>query len=230
MLTVATLLSLSFCSSARSMCRQSDIKAAKPVSTTNARELKALYVLTTFLCLFMVAWIGVFPSSWLMGRSDWHDRIINKTLVETYDGTSVSPRTVTKYAGHGLVQFTHIAPGAIWAGAIPFQLHPNVRRQYRWAHKMTGYAFVVSALLMAFGICVIFARDLTFHNDYDGIPPPDDIELLQMKISTTLLTISEMDHTAYRFWIVDRIAKSDFDGLSRGWSYEWPTSSAKSLW
>ena len=170
------------------MCKQSGIKAAKPISAANTRELKALYVLTTFLCLFMVAWIGVFPSSWLMGRSDWHDRIINKTMVETYDGTSVSPRTVTKYAGHSLVQFTHIAPGALWAGAIPLQLHSNIRRQYRWAHKISGYAFVVSALLMAFGICVIFARELTFHNDYDGIPPPDDIELLQMKISAIFLT------------------------------------------
>ena len=172
------------------MCKQSDIKVAKPITngSVNARALAALYALTTFLCLFMVAWIGVFPSSWLMGRSDWHDRIINKTMVETYDGTSVSPRTVTKYAGHSLVQFTHIAPGAIWAGAIPLQLHPNVRGKYRWAHKITGYAFVVCALLMAFGICVIFARDLTFHNDYEGIPPADDLELLQIKVSTIFLT------------------------------------------
>ena len=172
------------------MCKQSDIKTTTigSGSTNNANTLRALYIFTTFLCLLMVAWIGIFPSSWLMGRSDWHDRIINETLVNPYDGTSVSPRTVTKYAGHGLVQFTHIVPGAIWAGAIPFQLHSTFRRQHRWAHKMTGYAFVICALLMAFGICVIFARDLTYHNDYDGIPPPDDLELLQMKISTTLLT------------------------------------------
>jgi len=160
----------------------------KGSSSSGTNTLKALYVSAAFLSLFMVAWIAVFPSSWLMGRSDLHDRIINKTLVETYDGTSVSPRTVTKYAGHGLVQFTHIAPGTVWAGAIPFQLHPSIRRKYRWAHKMTGYAFLGSALLMAVGICVIFARDLTFHNDYEGIHPPENIELLQMKISTTFLT------------------------------------------
>ena len=164
------------------MCKQSNFKNGA------SKALKSLYILTSFLSLFMVAWIVVFPSSWLMGRSEFHDHVINEKMVKTYDGTSVSPRTVTKYAGHNLVQFTHIAPGAIWAGAIPFQLHPNFRRQHRLAHKMVGYAFVISAFLMAFGICVIFARDLTFHNDYDGIPPPDTSELLQMKLSSFLLT------------------------------------------
>uniref|UniRef100_A0A7S0AU35 Uncharacterized protein n=1 Tax=Minutocellus polymorphus TaxID=265543 RepID=A0A7S0AU35_9STRA len=169
------------------MCKESDFKN-NAKTNSSAKALRALYILTTFLSLFMVGWIVVFPSSWLMGRSEFHDHIISETLVKKYDGTSVSPRTVTKYAGHSLVQFTHIAPGAIWAAAIPLQLHPKLRRQYRLAHKMIGYAFIVSALLMAFGICVIFARDLTFHNDYDGIPPPDDMELLQMKVSTTFLT------------------------------------------
>ena len=172
------------------MCKQSNFKNGANINSTGSasKALKSLYILTSFLSLFMVAWIVVFPSSWLMGRSEFHDRIVNEKLVKTYDGTSVSPRTVTKYAGHGLVQFTHIAPGAIWAGAIPFQLHPNFRRQYRFVHKMVGYAFVISALLMAFGICVIFARDLTFHNDYEGIPPPGEMDLLQMKVSSFLLT------------------------------------------
>lgn len=151
--------------------------------------LKVLYGMTTFLSLFMVAWIVIFPSSWLMGRSNLHDHIVNETFVKTYDGTQVPPETVTKYAGHSLIQFTHILPGAVWAGVIPFQLHPTMRRKYREAHRITGYAFLSASILMAIGIVVILARDLTFHNDYPShIPPADDAELLQTKVSMILLT------------------------------------------
>lgn len=151
--------------------------------------LKVLYCVTTFFSLYMVAWIVIFPSSWLMGRSDLHDHIVSEAFIKTYDGTQVPPGTVTKYAGHSLIQFTHILPGAVWAGAIPFQLHPTMRQRYRKVHKASGYAFLTSSILMAIGILVILARDLTFHNDYPShIPPADDVELLQMKASITVLT------------------------------------------
>mmetsp|Transcript_32906 Transcript_32906/g.72189 ORF Transcript_32906/g.72189 Transcript_32906/m.72189 type:complete len:277 (+) Transcript_32906:510-1340(+) len=177
------------------MCKESDqnkqIELLGTARTTGMKIgiLKVLYCITTFFSLFMVAWIVIFPSSWLMGRSDFHDHIVNEAFIKTYDGTQVPPGTVTKYAGHSLIQFTHILPGAIWAGAIPFQLHPTMRQTYRKVHRVSGYAFLTSSILMAIGILVILARDLTFHNDYPShIPPADDAELLQMKTSITVLT------------------------------------------
>lgn len=177
--------------SALSTDSESSFRAAtsKTVKDNEISILKVLYVVATFLSIFMVAWIVIFPSSWLMGQSDLHDHIVNEVFVKTYDGTQVPPGTITKYAGHSLIQFTHILPGAIWAGAIPFQLHPTARRKYRKFHRITGYAFLTTSILMAVGIVAILARDLTFHNDYPShIPPVNDAELLQTNASMILLT------------------------------------------
>ncbi|CAJ1960316.1 unnamed protein product [Cylindrotheca closterium] len=134
--------------------------------------LKWIYLLATFLSLFMVGWILVYPSSWLMGHSEQHDDWINKTLVEPYDGTQIHPKVVTKYKGHPDVQFTHTLPAAIWSAAIPFQLHEGFRKTYKTSHRRAGYAFLGSSLLMTVGMFLIVIKKLTFDYDYEGLAPP----------------------------------------------------------
>jgi len=134
--------------------------------------LKWIYVFTTFLSIFMVAWILIFPSSWLMGYSKTHDEIINKTMVEPYDGTQIHPKIFTKYAGHPEVQFTHTLPAAVWSTAIPFQLHQGFRKTHKVAHRRAGYAFLGSSLLMTAGMLIILIKKLTFDYDYEGLAPP----------------------------------------------------------
>lgn len=133
----------------------------------------------------MVCWIVIFPSSWLMGHSKDHDIWVNRTLVEPYDGTQFSPRVVTKYEGHPEVQFSHILPAAIWSAAIPFQLHQGFRKNYKAAHRTTGYAFLFSSLLMTAGIFIIVAKKLTYESDYEGWAPP--VKPLEERMAKALI-------------------------------------------
>mmetsp|Transcript_6040 Transcript_6040/g.9225 ORF Transcript_6040/g.9225 Transcript_6040/m.9225 type:complete len:302 (+) Transcript_6040:269-1174(+) len=136
------------------------------LSDFNDRKiLKHLYCTATFLCLYMVSWILIFPSSWITGHSDIHYAYYHKVM-KLMNLTKIPPQFVTKYAGHTLVQFTHNLPGALWAGAIPFQLNPDVRRKYPRLHKVTGYLFLGTSFLMSYGIIVILARQLTFLHDF----------------------------------------------------------------
>lgn len=114
------------------------------------RSLRALYVGAVFLAMFMVLWILVLPASWRQGNfSGWEG----------------------KYSGHRLVQFTHILPGAVWATAICFQLHPGFRKAHRQWHRRTGYACLSSAVLMAFGFFVLEYRQLDWmHQEFKDIP------------------------------------------------------------
>jgi len=154
----------------------------------NQTIVRVLYGGTAFLCVFMVMWIAVFPSSWLMGRSSLHDRLVDKYIVAPYDGSHVPPATITKYAGHTAVQFGHILPGAFWAGAIPFQLHPDMRLRFGAVHRFIGYVFVLFCLVQAFGVFVILKRDLTFDRDYVGLPPIEGFEKRALHASMILQT------------------------------------------
>lgn len=134
--------------------------------------LKLLYGLTVFLSSFMVLWILILPSSWLMGRSEVHASLIAEVIERHYDeGGGIPAKTLTKYAGHSLVQLTHILPGALWAGAIPFQLNPSVRRKHRHAHRVLGHIFLSASLAMAVGILLILQRNLAYWNDYPKSTP-----------------------------------------------------------
>lgn len=158
----------------------------------NNTKLKILYIIVTILCLFMIMWILIFPSSWLMGHSTKHDQLIHGILIKKYDETlgQVPPKTITKYKGHTLIQFTHILPGCLWVGSIPIQLHSSIRKMHRTFHKIVGYVFIVTSMMIAFGIFLIFQRNLTFHNDYPTtLPPVDTIDVIMMKISSTILTM-----------------------------------------
>jgi Predicted membrane protein (DUF2306) len=135
---------------------------------TNWDILKLCYWIVCGLSLFMVFWILVIPSSWLMGHWEWHDRQILAYLPEN---GMVAPSTLTKFSGQTAVQLTHVLPGALWAGVIPFQLHPEWRKNYRRAHRCAGYAFIVASMSSAIGVVLILRRGLLFENFFDDLPP-----------------------------------------------------------
>lgn len=147
------------------MCRgklgHSSIPARKDV-------LRHMYFTTSVLCVLMVVWILFAPGSWLIGRSKLHDDF----LTHLGDQNSVvPPETLTKYAGHTAVHLTHILPGALWAGLIPFQLHPTFRSGWPRTNRIFGYTFFASAFLMSGGIVIIFKRDLFFEKFFPDSPP-----------------------------------------------------------
>ena len=129
--------------------------------------LRMLFSFLCFLSVMMVVWILYFPGSWLIGRSQFHDDLIMPAL----DGKVIPVEIVTKYEGHNLVQLTHILPGAIWAGAIPFQLNPSFRKRHPVAHRRIGYTFLSCSLLMAMGIFIILHRKLSFEHFFEDLPP-----------------------------------------------------------
>jgi len=131
--------------------------------------LVVLYLLSSGLALFMVLWILVFPCSWLVGFSPSRDA----TYVENYAASALLPLSIVmKYDGHRLVQFTHILPAAVWAGAIPLQLHPSMRSNYPRLHRLSGYAFFFCGALMVGGLAVIDSRKLAFyHHDFPNLAP-----------------------------------------------------------
>ena len=133
-----------------------------------------MYLLTSSLALFMVVWILILPSSWLMGWK-WHDDVLKRTFLKD-SGHFVSPMTVTKYEGYTDVKLTHILPGALWAGSIPFQLHSGFRRRHPVLHRRLGYAFALSVVSMAVGIALIIHHGLGYENDYPDAPPPPPAE------------------------------------------------------
>jgi hypothetical protein len=131
--------------------------------------LKYIYLYTTGLCMMMVFWILLLPGSWLMGRSKLHDDIVLRAFKEQ----SVTPiEIVTKYQGHTLVQLTHILPAFLWAGVIPFQLHPTFRRNNPKIHRRLGYIFSICAILMSLGVLIILKRGLSFEHFFADLPPP----------------------------------------------------------
>jgi hypothetical protein len=116
----------------------------------------------------MVFWILILPGSWLMGRSKLHDDI----LLDAFGVHGVAPHEiVTKYQGHTLVQLTHILPAALWAGVIPFQLHPTFRRNNPKIHRRLGYMFLICALSMSLGVPIILKRGLSFEHFFADLPP-----------------------------------------------------------
>ena len=130
--------------------------------------LRFLYFAVTALCIMMVIWILLLPGSWLIGRAKWHDDLV---LQASFEGAVVPIEIMTKYQGHTLVHVTHILPGAVWAGIIPFQLHPDVRRRNPKIHRFLGYLFATSVILMSIGVGIILQRGLLFERFFPDLPP-----------------------------------------------------------
>ncbi len=132
------------------------------------------YVILSLLCAMMVGWILGLPGSWRAGWK-WHDDLINVWYNRTLKRAGNFPtplNLVTKYKGHTVAQLCHILPGALWAGIIPFQLHPSARKKFRRWHRLGGYIFVFVAYLMTVGFIYIDCNALIYmHSDFPGIPP-----------------------------------------------------------
>lgn len=136
---------------------------------SNATILRGLYIATSCLCGLMVCWILIYPASWLVGRSSFHDKLLEKTLGNNDRVTSMD--ISLKYKGHSCVQLTHNLPSVIWAAAIPFQLHPALRKQYKRLHRITGYLFFSTSMLMMVGVVIIFQRGLLYEHSFTDLPP-----------------------------------------------------------
>ena len=158
------------CSSATKKAASGAPTSSWPTRPSNATILQGLYVATTLLCVFMIFWILVFPSSWLVGRNKLHDDILIRHLSKPNQVTSME--LVTKYKGHSAVHLTHTLPGVVWAGAIPFQLHPTLRKQHKTLHRMVGYVFVVTCVIMTAGVLIILKRGLLYEESFPDLEPP----------------------------------------------------------
>ena len=134
----------------------------------------------------MVGWILVLPGSWRGGRWQWHDDMTAAFYASTVskNGHFSTPLSlITKYNGHSIAQFCHILPGFVWAGLIPFQLHPNFRRKYRRAHRVSGYIFLATACLMVVGFVYIDVQGLVYlHADFPSIPVAQNTTWLPIEI------------------------------------------------
>jgi hypothetical protein len=118
----------------------------------------------------MVFWILIFPATAFHEHSAWRRQLFGAVV---HADSSTPPELTTKYAGHYLVHATHILPSAIWAALIPLQLHPGIRRRYPTVHRWSGRVFLVTALLMAFGVWLILHRRLGFEHFFDDISGDD---------------------------------------------------------
>ena len=131
-----------------SHCPTTRRKLTNNSSTMNKANfiLKSLYVVTTFHCLFMLPWLLIFPATFRVGGYYYSSESHNAQVYQIIEDTAPHyiPRTLfSKFAGHVAVQFTHILPSAIWAGAIPIQFHPSIRDNYRRFHKWVGRGLFV---------------------------------------------------------------------------------------
>ena len=151
-------------------------------STWYERVLSVLYCTVSALAGYMVFWIFVFPSSSFVGNWELHDRLLKlvfKRAAEEGAPLPVPLSLVMKYDGHRAVQLLHVLPAAIWSAAIPFQLHPGFRKRHRYHHRVSGYAFCVSSVMMMVGLALIDYRGLEyFHMDFPSIPTHQNMSLI----------------------------------------------------
>jgi Predicted membrane protein (DUF2306) len=180
-----------------------------------------MYIAVTLLSVYMVVLILIFPSSWLGGRSSRHDDLIRQLIPA--DGIS-PPEIVDKYAGHTAVHLTHTLPGSIWAGLIPFQLHPSFRRQRPTLHRWSGYVFLACALVMAVGIGIILHRKLLFVNFFPELPPenlPTEYIISALGIYFVISILNAVrlavrrQFAAHQRWIVRHVSSGIWVALQR---------------
>lgn len=184
-------------------------------------RLRYLYIATLGLCALMVCWILVMPSSWLLGRSKLHDDI----LLANLDPHGITPpETLFKYRGHTAVHLTHILPGALWAGLIPFQLHPKFRKTQPKLHRIFGYAFLSCSLLIGLGLAIIMQRGLFFENYFDDLPPrqsfgePVALALGVYFVGTVVYAVKcaiERRFASHQRWIIRHISSGIWVALQR---------------
>lgn len=142
----------------------------------------------------MVVWILIFPASALLDHSAWRRNLFVQLVPSD---SSVAPETVTKYAGHYLVHATHILPGAVWSLLIPIQLHPGTRKSYRTFHRMSGYVFVSTALIMAYGVWLILDRNLGFEEHGFSDLPSSGFPTAPLLLTITVYFVATLLFAVY---------------------------------
>ncbi|CAB9523069.1 expressed unknown protein [Seminavis robusta] len=158
-------------SSSSSSSSSVPVSAPKTVSYHEKDDpvLAGVYLLVCYLCFGMVGWILVAPASWLFEYSSFHQNVLLPFWEEIGIFRVVPAHTVTKYKGQTLAKLTHIIPAAIWAGIVPFQLHPTWRNRHRSLHRRMGYLFAVVSISVDFGILVIMHKKLSFEYYYPDV-------------------------------------------------------------
>ena len=194
-----------------------------------------LYVIVTFLCIFMMVWILVFPSALWYEHSTMHRTL----LVHWFESTSsynngvnrgigsVSSDLITKYQGQYVIQLLHIFPGAVWAAIVPLQLSTRFRREHPSLHKSLGYLFVGTACLVGMGVFVIIHKGLFFENFFQDLPPltysssSGILLLTAYYLGTIFLAFyfvafkSHRDFYGHSVWIVRHVASGIWIALQR---------------
>lgn len=74
----------------------------------------------------------------------------------------VTPDVLFKYDRQTLVVALHHIPAGVWSMLIPLQLYTPLRRKFPRVHRVMGYVFALSSLLVTAGVCVIMHRRLDF--------------------------------------------------------------------
>ena len=132
------------------------VVAVKPLSrwvrwaAVRSAILSLLFAAVWFLSLMMAGWVLVFPASFRSG--DWlgpHDAELKRVFDAAAAQGSPMPTPLsllTKYSEHRMVQLTHILPSALWSLAIPLQLNPSIRTNYKSFHRATGMVFFLCAV------------------------------------------------------------------------------------
>jgi multisubunit Na+/H+ antiporter MnhB subunit len=189
-----------------------------------------LYVVVTTLCIFMVFWILIFPSSLLHEHSPIHQNLLRQWF-HSMSGShyievgAVSSDLITKYRGQYLVQVTHIFPGAIWAAIIPFQLNTQFRKKHRRLHRYSGYMLTSTSLILGTGVFIILYKRLLYENFFPDLPPVQvssspGLTMLTIYFMGTILmalyhaTITK-NYYNHSIWITRHIASGLWIALQR---------------
>lgn len=100
------------------------------------------------LCLFMAAWVLVFPASWRTGFDAAHAARLQSALTAP---VPVPPDTLTKLTGDPVARFCHVLTSSAWSLLAAAQLDPTLRRRRPALHRRLGYAFFLSGLVVMVG-------------------------------------------------------------------------------
>lgn len=67
---------------------------------------------------------------------------------------------VTKYYNQKFIAVTHILAAPIWAGIVPLQLHPGIRKNFRRSHRILGTLFFALSTSMMAGLAAMMKKKL----------------------------------------------------------------------
>lgn len=135
-------------------------------AATHDAVLRVGYIGVSALCVQMIIWIWFAPGSCTLLRSALRDEMFSSG-----SNKFVPSNLVLKYRKHFAVCATHVLPASVWCALIPFQLHPNARKQYMKLHRITGRVFFAVGACMTYGYYLIHKRGLHFHmTDFPTLP------------------------------------------------------------